>query len=87
MSSAARRWARLGLGLAAAAGAVTALHLASGALPGSTGALISRNQREDVEVQAIFYSEVGDLAAFLDDESGRYARACSRLLGRDRADP
>ena len=43
--------------------------------------MIASNRDLDVEVQAIFYSEVGSVEGFLDDERGRYGRAALRLDG------
>ena len=47
-------------------------------MAGIPGDLIDRNQREELEVDAYFYSEVGDLSEFLDDEQGRYGRRALR---------
>jgi hypothetical protein len=69
------RWFRLALGITGVGLFVVLLHLLSGSVPGSTGALIEHNRRKQIEVGAYFYSEVGDLKEFLDDQSGRYGRA------------
>ena len=62
-----RRWGALAVGLASMAVAVVALHHASS----STSDVLVRSRAEGVETDAYFYSEVGDVGEFLDDE-GRY---------------
>ena len=44
--------------------------------------LIERNRRSGIEADAYFYSEVGDLREFLDDENGRYGVRSLRRLGK-----
>ena len=68
------RWNYLLLGLVSAALFMTLLHRLSERMTGVPGELINRNQRQEIEVDAYFYSEVGDLSEFLDDEQGRYGR-------------
>ena len=36
--------------------------------------LVDRNRQAEIEADAYFYSEVGDLSEFLDDEKGKYGR-------------
>ncbi len=72
------RWNCLLLGLVSVALFITLLHQLSTRMAGIPGDLIDRNQREELEVDAYFYSEVGDLSEFLDDEQGRYGRRALR---------
>jgi hypothetical protein len=68
------RWNYLLLGLVSVALFMTLLHRLSARMTGFPGELIERNQRQQLEVDAYFYSEVGDLSEFLNDEQGRYGR-------------
>ncbi len=72
------RWNYLLLGLVSVTLFITLLHQLSTRLAGVPGDLIDRNRREGLEVDAYFYSEVGDLREFLDDEQGRYGRRSLR---------
>ncbi len=74
MTKKIHRWNCLLLGLVSVALFITLLHQLSTRMAGIPGDLIDRNQREELEVDAYFYSEVGDLSEFLDDEQGRYGR-------------
>ncbi len=69
MSGTTRGWLGLGLGLAVMAGAVMALHHASAA----AGNVMALSQARGLESDAYFYTEAGDVGAFLADE-GRYRR-------------
>jgi len=42
-------------------------------LLGDKVALVDSNRSKGIEANAYFYSEVGDLNEFLDDENGRYS--------------
>jgi hypothetical protein len=74
MSKKLHRWNYLLLGLVSVALFMTLLHRLSARLTGVPGELINQNQRQEIEVDAYFYSEVGDLSEFLDDDQGRYGR-------------
>lgn len=74
MTEKLHRWNYLLLGLVSVALFMTLLHLLSARMTGFPGELIERNQRQELEVDAYFYSEVGDLSEFLNDEQGRYGR-------------
>jgi hypothetical protein len=74
MSTKLHRWNYLLLGLVSVALFMTLLHRLSARLTGVPGELINQNQRQEIEVDAYFYSEVGDLSEFLDDAQGRYGR-------------
>lgn len=63
-----RRWMGLALGLAVMALAVVGLHQASSSP--DTG-VVAQSRVQGLESDAYFYTEVGDVRAFLDDE-GRY---------------
>ena len=73
-----RRWLALLSGIALLALFVLGLHRITPHLGGSTGAMIEDNRREDREVWAYFYSEVGGIEEFLDDEEGRYGKRAAR---------
>jgi len=62
-----RRWMALVLGLALVAVTVVALDRASS----SAGDVLAQSRTQGLESDAYFYTEVGDVRAFLDDE-GRY---------------
>ena len=76
-------WLRLVLGLVLLAAFVVMLHRLSARMTGDAGALIARNQAENLEVYAYFYSEVGDIGEFLDDERGRYGECSLRVSLQD----
>mgnify|MGYP001821725604 CR=1 FL=1 len=67
ISGAFRRWTGLALGLAVMAVAVAALHHTSS----SAGDVMVQSRAQGLESDAYFYTEVGDVGAFLDHE-GRY---------------
>jgi len=69
MSGALRRGMGLALGLAVMAVAVVGLHHASSA----AGDVVAQSRARGLESDAYFYTEAGDVGAFLDDE-GRYRR-------------
>ncbi len=73
-----RSWLALLSGLALLGLFVLGLHQVTPHLGGSTGEMIEDNRSEDREVWAYFYSEVGDLEEFLDDEEGRYGKQAVR---------
>ena len=78
------RWNCLLLGLVSVVLFIALLHQVSTRMAGIPGELIERNQREELEVDAYFYSEVGELGEFLDDQQGRYGRrALRRSLERE----
>jgi len=78
------RWNCLLLGLVSVVLFIALLHQVSTRMAGIPGELIKRNQREELEVDAYFYSEVGELGEFLDDQQGRYGRrALRRSLERE----
>lgn len=82
------RWARFVLALVLLAGSVGCLHLLGSRLPGSPGALIAQNKAQDREVYAYFYSDLGDMRAFLDDLRGTFGKtALRRVLGRPPGSP
>ena len=64
------RVARLLLGLSALISLMVGLDYLSGEVT-----QIQHNRQLDVEVDAYFYSEVGELEEFLDDTKGRYSLA------------
>ena len=67
-----RRWMSLALGLALMAVAVGTLHRASS----SAGEVMVQSRVQGLESDAYFYTEVGDVGAFLGD-LGRYGAAQS----------
>jgi hypothetical protein len=64
-----RRWAGLALGLAGMGLASLALSHASG----GAGPVVAESRERGLESDAYFYTEVGDVGAFLEDD-GRYGR-------------
>jgi hypothetical protein len=76
----AKKWFAFLLGLLALMAFVGLLHWATPHLGGQVGLLISENREKGFEVYAYFYSEVGELSDFLDDESGRYGAAAFRRM-------
>ena len=74
MSSSSKRWLLLILGVGAIVASVGLLHIGTLRLGGSPRLLIESNRSGELEVSAYVYSEVGDIADFLDDESGSYGR-------------
>ena len=62
-----RRWTGLALGLALMAVAVVGLHHASS----SASDVLAQSLAQGLESDAYFYTEAGDVRAFLDDQ-GRY---------------
>ena len=71
--SRARRWTRLTLGLAAMGLTALALSVASGLL----GPVVEESRQRDLESDAYFYTELGGVEAFLEDD-GRYRRQSTR---------
>ncbi|MFC1850064.1 hypothetical protein ACFL27_07725 [candidate division CSSED10-310 bacterium] len=74
------RLGKLTVGLLGVLFFMAGLHCLSGHLPGMTGQLIKHNQVQDLEVYAYFYSEVGDIRDFLDDEQGKYGKEALQNL-------
>ena len=70
-----KRWTAFILGLSGLVLFLVALHHGSRHLSGTAGQLIDENEKNNREVYAYVYSEVGDLSEFLDDENGRYGKA------------
>ena len=82
------KWTRFAIGLALLAGTIGMLHVVGSGLPGQPGALLAQNKAQDREVYAYFYSDLGELSAFLDDLRGAYgATALRRVMKRPSPSP
>ena len=68
-----RRWTSLALGLAGMGLAALALSLGSR----SAGSVITQSRERGLESDGYFYTEVGGVEAFLEDD-GRYRRQSTR---------
>ena len=62
----------LGLGIVSAISVIISLHLVSPWLPGTAGAVFKNNMEQHINAEALFYTEVGDVTEFLNQETGRY---------------
>lgn len=60
------------LGIVSAVGVIIALHFVSPWLPGTAGTIFKNNMDQHINAEALFYTEVGDVAEFLNQETGRY---------------
>ena len=81
------RWLALLAGCATIALFVAGLHRITPHVGGATGAMIESNRSHDREVWAYFYTEVGDLEEFLDDEEGRYGKRAADRASAPRGAP
>jgi len=70
---------RLLFGFVVMAGLIVSLHLCRSSLPGIVGQVIRHNIDHEIEANAYFYSDLGDISAFLDDEKGKYGRKSLEL--------
>jgi len=73
MNGRMKDWLKLLAGLALAALLVVMLNIASAHAPGTAGGVYKNIIERDIEASALFYTEVDDVAQFLDEENGRYA--------------
>jgi hypothetical protein len=62
----------LGLGMVSTVGVIIALHFISPWLPGTAGTVFKNNMEQNINAEALFYTEVGDVTEFLNQETGRY---------------
>ena len=62
----------LGLGIVSTVGAIIALHFISPRLSGTAGIVFKNNLEQNINAEALFYTEVGDVKEFLNQETGRY---------------
>ncbi len=62
----------LGLGMVSAVGVIIALHFISPWLPGTAGTVFKNNMEQHINAEALFYTEVGDVTEFLNQETGKY---------------
>ncbi len=70
-----KSWKRvllLGLGMVSTVGVVIALHFISPWLPGTAGTVFKNNMEQNINAEALFYTEVGDVTEFLNQKTGRY---------------
>jgi hypothetical protein len=70
----ARAWLKLAAMLALLAAISMALILVAPLLPGMAGEVIENNERQGIQADALFYSEVAELKEFT-SEQGRYSFA------------
>ncbi len=60
------------LGLICVAVFVSLVHFVGPRLPDAAGDVLRNNIEQDIDATGLFYTEVGDLNDFLDDENGKY---------------
>ena len=62
----------LGLGMVSTVGVIIALHFISPWLPGMAGSVFKNNLEQNINAEALLYTEVVDVKEFLNQETGRY---------------
>ena len=78
----------LGLGIMSTVGVITALHFISPWLPGTAGTVFRNNMEQNINAEALLYTDVGDVKEFLNQETGRYGiDLCSKAVSKAAKQP
>lgn len=77
----------LGLGLISTVGVIIVLHVISPWLPGPAGIVFKNNIEQNINAEALLYTEVIDVKEFLNRETGRYGIDLSKPISEAEKNP